>query len=49
MVLNLNNIEGGTNNCHVNGLIILLVLTAYTCTCFFTTWKIKFVLSSIEI
>jgi len=49
MVLTLNNIEGGTANRYVNGLIILFVLTVYTFTCFFTTVKIKFALTSIEI
>jgi len=31
MVVNLNNIGGGTDNCNVNGLIILHALTECTC------------------
>jgi len=49
MVLALNNIKGGTGNRYVDGLIILLVLTVYTCACFFTTGYIEFALTSIEI
>jgi hypothetical protein len=49
MVLTLNNIEGGTANRYDNGFIILLVLTCILSHVFFTTWQIKFALTSIEI